>query len=77
MQQEKIQKLRIQVGELLRWKSENSSEQISYPMGDKTKKIIKDGLIFVTGKTQNIILFDGGLEIMIDGKIYWVVVKNN
>jgi hypothetical protein len=88
---EEIQKLKIQVEELKRWKLEKEKQQIVFPLDTESTKILQKDLIVATGNEVPIVITDllaFGLEVELNGfkralyaslplKVFTVVAATN
>lgn len=75
---ERIQKLQLQIKELLEWKESNAIQQIPSNPSINTTKVMQDGLLVTTGKSTLVIpTFDILLEVNIGDEITYLPAKLN
>lgn len=75
--EQRIQQLKLELTELLKWKSDLIKQQISFPMGVITKQLITKDILMATGKTETGVVFDSSIDVTIDGRNYWISAKFN
>ncbi len=75
--EERIQKLKLQIGELMEWKRQNSIQQIPFNPPVNTTRLMQDGMLVANGKTANGLAttFDISLEVDFGGDLVLLPAK--
>lgn len=73
--EERYNKLREKMDELLKWKADNERQQVIFPMGPRTTKIVHQDLLVITGKTATGVTFNKSLEVFFESKLGWLPAK--
>lgn len=75
--QDKINKLKIELAELIEWKKSMDRQQVQYPIDMRSEKIVREKFLVATGEYGTTLLSDLWIEVKIGSRIYWLSAKEN
>lgn len=74
--QDRINKLQIELRELIEWKNTFDTIQVKYPLDEKSTNLVRERLLVPTGEVSATINVDSALEVQTnDGFIYWLLAE--
>lgn len=76
--EERIKKLEKQVAELLEWKRQRMSQQITFPLDKTSQDVIGQNFIYTNGNTVapvSLLGSSSALEVKVGGITYWLLAS--